>query len=85
MCFHPENIISGLTSIVDEVAELWGYGIPMDLVRVYPFKAWKVKVLEKIPNSDFLIFPSGQQFKSYNGKIGTIQEVLLSSTCLCFM
>ena len=78
MCFNPENIISGLASIVDEVAQLWGYGIPIDLVRVYPYKAWKVKVLENIPNSDFLILPSGQQFKSYNRKIDTIQEVLLS-------
>ena len=85
MCFHLENIISRLASIVDEVAQLWGYGIPMDLVRVYPYKTWKVKVLEKVPNSNFLILPSGQQFKSYNRKIGTIQEVLLSLTCLCFM
>jgi hypothetical protein len=80
MCFNPENIISGLASIVDEVAQLWGYGIPMDLVRVNPYKAWKVKVLEKIPNSEFLILPSGQQFKNYNRKIGTIQEVLFSLT-----
>ena len=84
MCFHPENIICGLASIVDEVAQLWGYGIPMDLVIINPYKAWKMKVLEKIPNSDFLIFPSGQQFKSYNQKISTIQEVLFSLTWLCF-
>ena len=64
---------------------MWGYGIPMDLVRVNPYKAWKMKVLEKIPNSEFFIFQSGQQFKSYNRKIGTIQEVLLSLICLCFM
>ena len=84
MCFHLENIISGLASIVDEVAQLWGYGTPMDLVGVNPYKAWKVKVLEKIPNSDILILPSGQQFKSYNKKFGIIQEVLFSLTWLCF-
>jgi hypothetical protein len=56
----------------------------MDLVKVNPYKAWKVKVLEKIQNSEFLILPSGQQFKNYNQKIGTIQEVLFSLTWLCF-
>lgn len=77
MCFHPENIISGLASIVDEVAQLWGYGIPMDLVRVNPYKTWKVRVSTKILNFDFLILPSGQQFKNYNRRVGTIGEVML--------
>lgn len=38
MCFHPENIISELASIVNEVAQLWKYGIPMDLVKINPYK-----------------------------------------------
>ena len=65
MCFQPENIINGVASIGDEVAQLWGCGIPMDLVRVNPYKAWKVKVLEKFPNSVFF----------YSSKWSTIQKL----------
>lgn len=64
--FSLENAISCLTRIVSKVAQLCEYNTPLDLVRVNPYKVWKVKVLEKFPNLDFLLLPTSQLFKNHN-------------------
>ncbi|KAH8948015.1 hypothetical protein BDL97_11G074400 [Sphagnum fallax] len=58
----------------DKNVQLFGYGLPVEVVREQPYKVWVVKVLSLVPETSELYVPCGLQFRNHKLQVKTVLE-----------
>jgi len=63
----------------DKNVQLFGHGLPVEVVRKQPYKVWAVKVLSLVPETSELYVPCGLQFRNHKLQVKTVLEVCVLS------
>jgi hypothetical protein len=71
---REEDMQSSSFFMDDKNVQLFGHGLPVEVVRKQPYKVWAVKVLSLVPETSELYVPCGLQFRNHKLQVKTVLE-----------